>query len=252
MKKQIIFIISLVLLMGIVSSSAPSIPHAFKGTAKYTNGQNIPDGYIVTAKLDSQSISTSSVIKDGKYGYDDPLLVSDIIGNGEKVSFYINGKLVENDIVDFAIGEITNLDIIIDTVPFDNDNPDDGAGDDNSGSTGDSNGGGGGSSYVCVENWECGNWSECINDVQRRLCVDLNECGPENNKPEEYFECGEENIENTILDFSSTEPDEDDESFFSVMTGAVVGAVGTTGGVVTGMIILVILSGFVAIRIRKK
>jgi len=116
MKNQVILAICLVLLIGMVSA-VPSIPHAFRGDAKYTNGQNIPNGYIVTARLDNQPISTNSIIKDGKYGYDDPLLVSDIIGNGKKVYFYINGELVENDPIDFVIGEVTSLNLIVKSPP---------------------------------------------------------------------------------------------------------------------------------------
>ena len=111
-------------------SAVPPIPHAFRGDAKYTNGQNIPDGYIVTARLDNQPISTSSVIKDGKYGYDDPLLVSDIIGDGNKVYFYINGKSVENEPVNFIIGDVTNLDLTVKSPPSDFDGCGDGTCDD--------------------------------------------------------------------------------------------------------------------------
>ncbi len=125
MKRQIILLICLILLTGTVLA-VPSIPHAFRGDAKYTNGQNIPDGYIVTAKLDNQPISTSSVIKDGEYGYNDPLLVSDIIGDGKKVYFYINGKLVENEPVNFIIGEVTNLDLTVKSPPSDFDGCGDG------------------------------------------------------------------------------------------------------------------------------
>lgn len=116
MKKQIILIICLIFLIGVVSA-VPSIPHAFRGTAQYTNGNSIPDGYIVTARLDNQPISTSSIIMDGKYGYDDPLLVSDIIGDGKKVYFYINEKLVKNKPIDFASRGITNLNLTVKSPP---------------------------------------------------------------------------------------------------------------------------------------
>lgn len=61
--------------------------------------------------------------------------------------------------------------------------------------------------FVCPENWNCTSWGPCINDTQQRICVDLNSCGTENNKPvfeqncsggnttyyggnESYFDCG--------------------------------------------------------------
>ncbi|MCK9595891.1 hypothetical protein M0R19_01765 [Candidatus Pacearchaeota archaeon] len=42
---------------------------------------------------------------------------------------------------------------------------------------------------VCTEDWECGNWSSCINLNQTRTCTDVNACGTEKNKPTEEQEC---------------------------------------------------------------
>ncbi|RLE40310.1 hypothetical protein DRZ77_02555, partial [Candidatus Woesearchaeota archaeon] len=41
----------------------------------------------------------------------------------------------------------------------------------------------------CVENWSCGDWSDCEDGVQTRECTDLNKCGTENNKPETERSC---------------------------------------------------------------
>ncbi|RLG12697.1 MAG: hypothetical protein DRN71_05815 [Candidatus Nanohalarchaeota archaeon] len=64
---------------------------------------------------------------------------------------------------------------------------------------GDSGGSGGGSgaavlpaadAVVCVEEWVCDGWSECSADgVMVRECVDVNECGTTNDKPDEYESC---------------------------------------------------------------
>ncbi len=35
----------------------------------------------------------------------------------------------------------------------------------------------------CIENWNCTNWSSCINGEQIRNCIDLNECGTITEKP---------------------------------------------------------------------
>ena len=116
-------------------------------------------------------------------------------------------------------------------------------------------GGGGGSSgsFICVENWICGNWSECVGNRQRRLCEDSSKCGTENYKPKTYESCeiGEEDFGKTLLVTSSKE-DSGDRGFFSTITGAVTGAAGTAGGIAIGVFILLAFGGFIFIRIRKK
>ncbi|MFT4302966.1 MAG: S8 family serine peptidase [Candidatus Woesearchaeota archaeon] len=55
-------------------------------------------------------------------------------------------------------------------------------------------GGGGGSSSVqrqCVPNWDCTDWTDCINGYNRRICEDLNKCGSDD-LPETMLRC--ENI----------------------------------------------------------
>ena len=41
----------------------------------------------------------------------------------------------------------------------------------------------------CIEDWECGDWSECFEGVQIRDCVDLNKCGTVSDKPSESQFC---------------------------------------------------------------
>ena len=38
-------------------------------------------------------------------------------------------------------------------------------------------------SAECTENWICGDWSDCANTIQRRVCADQNQCETENLKP---------------------------------------------------------------------
>lgn len=38
-------------------------------------------------------------------------------------------------------------------------------------------------STLCSENWDCSEWSICINGFEKRVCVDLNSCGTNINKP---------------------------------------------------------------------
>lgn len=42
---------------------------------------------------------------------------------------------------------------------------------------------------TCDESWICTSWSDCINGIQSRKCVDKNDCGSFDNKPLEYRNC---------------------------------------------------------------
>ncbi len=44
-------------------------------------------------------------------------------------------------------------------------------------------------STVCIENWDCTDWSDCKKKSQDRTCTDLNSCGTTNQKPEETQTC---------------------------------------------------------------
>ncbi|MCK5321352.1 fibronectin type III domain-containing protein [Candidatus Pacearchaeota archaeon] len=118
-------------------------------------------------------------------------------------------------------------------------------------SSGNGGSGGGGSSYVCVENWSCEDWGECVENWQGRLCEDSNRCGPENSRPEIYRWCEEGDDEMVLID-EGVESSVDDSGFFSTVTGAVTGAVGTASGATVGVFVLLALGGFVAVRFRKK
>lgn len=41
----------------------------------------------------------------------------------------------------------------------------------------------------CDEDWNCTEWSECVEGVKARICVDLNSCGSEEEKPNEQEFC---------------------------------------------------------------
>ena len=115
-----------------------------------------------------------------------------------------------------------------------------------------SSGGSSGGSSICAEDWSCGNWSECVGNGQRRLCDDLRKCGTENYKPEVYRECGVEEDLGNIINVEHSSESGNVEGFFSTVTGAVVGAAGTTGGAVVSAFILLALGGLIVIRFRKK
>jgi hypothetical protein len=50
-------------------------------------------------------------------------------------------------------------------------------------------GGGGGAFPSCIENWNCSDWSDCINGKETRTCNDVKNCGTTTNRPEEQHKC---------------------------------------------------------------
>lgn len=114
-----------------------------------------------------------------------------------------------------------------------------------SGPTPSGGGGGGSSSY-----WECGEWGECINETQERVCEDVSrvqqvdrvetrDCFPE------FIPLEESEEEETLI------TEEAPTGFFATITGAVVGALGT-GGTVFAIVFILLAVGVVIIVSRKK
>ncbi len=44
----------------------------------------------------------------------------------------------------------------------------------------------------CKESWSCGDWSDCVNGSQTRICTDYNTCSTINNKPIDIRTCLED------------------------------------------------------------
>ena len=47
---------------------------------------------------------------------------------------------------------------------------------------------------ACREDWICGEWSSCANEVQTRMCADWNKCGTKENMPSEQRACAKEEM----------------------------------------------------------
>ena len=87
-------------------------------------------------------------------------------------------------------------------------------------SGGSSGGGGGGGSYTssttnttgdgsdCTPNWLCSAWGECEDGAEERTCVDENNCGTEEDKPQEKQECTKTTLMSTINPLKSDSPEE--------------------------------------------
>ncbi|MBI2658569.1 hypothetical protein HYX05_00515 [Candidatus Woesearchaeota archaeon] len=57
------------------------------------------------------------------------------------------------------------------------------------GSSGGSSGSGGGGSLICISDWQCDEWSACIDGFRKRECIDANQCAFPANKPAELQQC---------------------------------------------------------------
>jgi hypothetical protein len=57
----------------------------------------------------------------------------------------------------------------------------------------------------CVTKWSCTVWPECYNNEQTRMCIDLNGCEDDSNKPTESRACTSTNINDQIIN-DSEEP----------------------------------------------
>jgi len=62
-------------------------------------------------------------------------------------------------------------------------------------------------SDLCTPNWQCTEWSECINNQQTRLCVDENNCSAELNKPSELQSCISPVVEPDIIVITGNGPE---------------------------------------------
>ena len=114
-------------------------------------------------------------------------------------------------------------------------------------------GGGSSYSYVCVEDWSCDEWSECVGNEMRRLCNDLNKCGTESEKPDSYQECGlMSGDDGKVLEMSGEVVDVSGfNGFFSAITGAVIGGGATSWGI-AGIFVVLVVGSFGFVRIRRK
>ena len=111
-------------------------------------------------------------------------------------------------------------------------------------------GGSGGSSHICYEEWQCGNWGECINERQTRTCEDLEQCSTIINKPAEFRACSVEEKEGQNL----TTPAQT-SSFINLLTGAVTGVTQfVKSGTGTIMLFILIIVGLATLTIllRKR
>lgn len=124
-------------------------------------------------------------------------------------------------------------------------------------------GGGSGGSGTYINYYECGNWSECINGTQTRICNDTR--NPTANLTEtrecdlnEDFtplnDSDNDNATETPENDSELTFDDEEQERFSALTGAVIGTLGSGKGLIA--IALLIILGlaviFIVVKNKKK
>jgi len=139
MKSKILFS-SIIFIIAIALVSSIPYPHNLKGTATHLEGENIPDGYLITAGING-IISGQSIVSDGKY---ELTVTSELPG---KIEFFVNGEKMDQEF-QFTALEITDLNLTIDEAP------------ENTGSCGDGVCGTGECSFCLID---C-NIGDCTND----------------------------------------------------------------------------------------
>ena len=109
------------------------------------------------------------------------------------------------------------------------------------------------SNNECIEKWECTNWTTCIDNEQTRICTDLNNCDTINTKPTIKNICTDDTVSGEELLISQEFQELPPQNLFSRITGAVTGAIGTTGSIVAIVFLVGIAGSSIAVRqIRKK
>lgn len=227
-KVPIYGILILILLSSFVSAQAGgiSVPHQFFGSVTGSNGNPAPDGVLIVARINGKDVGATTT-KNGFYGYNPKFIIPDPQGNrqGDDITFFANSEKVGESV--FINGESTRVDLIT-SVVYPAPNPPAPVPVDNGGSSGGGGGGGGGGgsrsgggtnvivNSSCTEYWECSEWLDCIDNVQKRVCTDRNSCATELNKPLERQDC---------ISSQAVAP-EQKRNLFSRILGAVVGVEG--------------------------
>lgn len=115
-------------------------------------------------------------------------------------------------------------------------------------------------SSKCTSLWNCGNWQECENDLQKRICTDSNNCSIQTNKPIEEQLCEQITTNQNLQSESESEGENEFSLFaeetapnnlFSRITGAVIGGGGAQ--IFYVLIFLGLTGGLIAIsyNLRK-
>ncbi len=140
----------------------------------------LPDGTKISFRLNGLEI-VSTTLKNDEYGYEERLYFKMDDESTLEREGYREGDIIKIYIEDIEIGEVSYFesgankkDIKIPTSKrFEVTTK-------------------AAQNYIertCETFWQCGEWSECIDSIQKRTCVDIFDCGTEEGKPEEEKGC---------------------------------------------------------------
>jgi hypothetical protein len=267
--KLLLSLLLIITLTGLVSAQQPAgliVPHQFYGDVS-ANGQSAPSNLIIEARINGVVVG-STITNNGRYGYD-PIFYVEYQGSSTPtITFFIEG--VQAGTATFNSGHSTRLDLSATGVDL----PSSGSGTASGGAGGTGSAGGAGSSTggvstsseeddenasgeitittsdTCEPVWVCSEWTECVNNQQRRVCVDRNQCDLEETRPEERRSCGLTNEE--IL--TGVQPDDEpSQGFISRFTGFVTGAGDGAYSIIPLVAIIAVIAGlFLFLFYRRK
>ena len=256
----------------------PAEPHQFYGQI-IVNGQQVPNNMIVeayqgTGPLDPNSkIVGFSATRNGNYGYSPYIMIitpSEGATPGDIIEFYLKGDDGNHHLLGSHPYEkfgITRYDFSI-TCTGCIQAPTTGTGGTSGGGGGSSGGGTSGSGIsippisssvddvvdttdtgVCVPNWICSEWTDCVNQQQRRVCVDRNDCGVETDRPIEVRTCESE----VVLGGAEVESEVEtaDRGIMNTLTGFATGVGGTLSWIVI-LLVFVIIAGLFFFGSKRK
>ncbi|MFH1307314.1 MAG: hypothetical protein ABIH72_00500 [archaeon] len=234
-----------ILVLGLFMASALVSSDTLVGGKIYTSDFYNPtlgaDVKVICIHNNIETSRTDTSLGDGTYAVDfpesectegDDVKVSaskgDYSGSSEGVIINCTGDACDSDHV-----AIQNI-VMSYNPASDDDSGDDDSGDDGSGY------------YIlprCLEVWECGDWSECIDRTQTRTCNELNNCTTTLMKPDEQENCEVSNLLGNV-----------DQELSPGILGAVVGLGGRIGniGFIIALIIAIIILSLIVAYMRKK
>jgi hypothetical protein len=114
-------------------------------------------------------------------------------------------------------------------------------------------GSGGGCSPEKDYDWECSEWSECVDSAQTRTCKETNNCRNDFGRPSTEQSCVVETENKTVVeDLVDPQDVGADGGFFSAITGAVTGGASARNWTIVGIFAIVVIGGLVIVKVKKK
>lgn len=278
---KLIVLFLIMILSSFLVLAAPGVPNQFYGEVT-VNGASAPDDLFVEARVDGAIFTT--LTDSGKYGFNPIFYVEDPNNDrqGDTVTFYVgtdSDDMIEAQSSVFNNGEVTSHDLSVSGLDLQSDDDVDDSSSVGSGSTatdsGDTTSSRSTSTSIrstsdesdsdddtsssyddeessynsdasCESDWVCGEWTECINFQQKRVCVDSNECGLEDG-PETRRSC---EMDETKLNIAPGETSK--SGFFDSVTGFVTGAADVVSSSIPFIALVVALAGIFLFFFLKK